>query len=128
MKKQTTPKSRKVQAKQAPKQSPTHPPTWSVKGPNWTWEKKAPHGACPMEIATQALEDIWSKDEKMQNKIKESWLHKGHDQPTLGLSILVSHDKMKSKGQHILVCSITALANAGHHKESNELRQLAQEA
>lgn len=117
MKKQTTPEGKSKQI-----------PIWSIKGPNWTWKKQAPNGACPMELATQALEDIWSKDDKMQDKIQKSWLKKGHDQPSLGLSIFASHSQMKTKGQHILVCSITALANAAHHKESNQLKRLAQKA
>jgi hypothetical protein len=101
------------------------PILWHVKGANWQWDKKGTSNQCPMEIATQALEDVWSKDPNMQGIIKKRYLAKNQDTPILGFTMLVSHSGMKSKGDHFLICSVTALANAGFYCEANELQQLA---
>jgi len=106
---------------------PTRPtrPTWKVSGSNWVWQKKAPANSCPMEMATQALEKIWSRKPEDQKRIKKC-LQSPTQAPSLGLTILVSHSKMKTKSEHILICSVTALANAGHYNEAKRLHNLSQ--
>jgi len=111
----------KANTKNKPKKSPV---TWTVKGPNWLWKKRAGVNQCPMELATLALEDVWSKDPNLQSDIKMRYLLNDDEEPTLGLTLLVSHSGMKDKGENILVCSVTALANAGYYNEANELQEL----
>lgn len=99
--------------------------TWTINGPNWLWKKRTSTLVCPMELATQALEDVWSKKPEIQGTIKSKYLCPGHDEAILGLTLKLTHSQMKTPAEEILVCSIKALANAGYYDEANELQELA---
>jgi hypothetical protein len=98
--------------------------TWSVRGTNWVWKKRASAKHCTMELATLALEDVWSKKPELQDAIKEKYLGSGHETPILGMTIEVKHSGMDKKSKPKTICSITALANAGFYNESQELSEL----
>jgi hypothetical protein len=86
--------------------------TWKVSGSNWQEIIQAPVTACPMEIATSAVENIWTRP------------HTGENSPSVGFVLEISHERMKSEGEHVIVLSALVLANAGFHEESAELNRL----
>lgn len=98
--------------------------TWTVQGANWIWKKRACKNACPMELATVSLEDVWSKNPEIQDYIKSKYLITKDDNLTLGLTMSVTHSQMKGETKGVSICSITALANAGYYNEAKELQQL----
>ena len=105
--------------------------TWTVRGANWVWKSSAPIDKSPMEIATRALESFWHKNVHDLWDPDEAWkgtpkfdlhLAKG-ESASLGICLRVEHDKMENRqDQKILVCAVTALANAGFHHDAKRLR------
>lgn len=89
--------------------------TWQVAGANWQEKIQAPETTSPIEIATSAVEKVWGKS--TVNEVR----------PSLGFILEISHQNMKSQGEHIIVLSALVLANAGFHTESAELNRLWEE-
>lgn len=86
--------------------------TWTVTGANWQENIQAPVTTSPIEIATSAVEKVWARP-SMTEQV-----------PSVGFVLEISHQNMKSQGEHIVVLSALVLANAGLHKESAELNRL----
>jgi len=82
---------------------------WQVQGANWKEQIQAPSTACPMEIATTAVERVWNRANLEEPA------------PSVGFVLEISHQNMKNPGEHIIVLSALVLANAGYHEESAEL-------
>lgn len=85
--------------------------TWQVKGANWQEPIQSPTSSCPLEVATRAIEKVWSQESSTG------------ESPAVGFIMEISHEKMKSAGEHIMVLSALVLANAGFHEESADLNR-----
>lgn len=101
---------------------------WKVKGPNWTFEVKAPADCDPMEIFTQCLENVWADiDSWKLDYIKgqsPSLLHTtDNDYPKLSVLLVLENSKMVSRNEHLVVSTPLALANAGLHAEAARLER-----
>lgn len=99
--------------------------TWTVHGSNWIWKRRLRSNHCPIEIATLALEDIWSKDPNNDQKIKQKYLKPNEQDPTIGLTLKISHSQIEKPEDQILVSSVVALANAGFYDDAKELEELS---
>jgi hypothetical protein len=109
----------------------TNPPkgnntvTWTVDGSNWTWKKRLRSNHCPIEIATLAIEDIWSKNPNHEQRIKQKYLNPNEEAPTVGLTLRVFHSQINKTEDQIVVSSVMALANAGFYKDAKKLEELS---
>lgn len=84
---------------------------WNVEGANWNKNIAAPIDAHPSEVATRAIESLYS-DTKNITPID------------MGIILMVSHEKMKS-ADDIYVCHTpTILANAGLYNQADELQSM----
>ncbi len=88
----------------------------------------ADFSACPVEVATRAVELVWGEGGG------EAWKADGGESvetdedmemgdPTIGIALEVSHSKMGSREEHIIVPSFLALANAGFYDDAERLME-----
>jgi hypothetical protein len=83
---------------------------WTIEGCDWQEHLVAPIDSNPIEIATRALESI------LDNNMYDNEL-------SLGMIIMITHDKMKSIDETFVCYMPTILANAGYYTESDNLQK-----
>jgi hypothetical protein len=89
---------------------------WQVRGGKWTRGVFAPESSDAVELATKVIEQVWGGGEE----------EAPDEELGVGLFLEVSHDKMKSPDEHILVPVGLALANAGWHGECARVEKIVE--
>lgn len=101
---------------------------WTIRGANWVWKKYDSLCRDPLELATQALESFWNRANEALSP-EEAWKRPEgssielptNEPPSLGMVVSAEHTKMTDPTEKILVCSVTALSNAGFHNDASRL-------
>jgi hypothetical protein len=95
--------------------------TWEVSGLNWVWTKSACPKSCPVELATQAIEEVWNNipPDSADPNSSHTTIEKA---PKLGLVLFIKNNLMKNEEETFMVCSQMALANGGFHHEAKKLQ------
>ena len=86
--------------------------TWTVEGVNWHKKLKASINSNPTEIATQCVEQLI-------NSIGEN------DEIEFGAILIISHNKMKTEDEYLVLYTPHVLANAGFYTDAEELKKAA---
>lgn len=97
--------------------------TWSVEGANFIWKSKGKTDDNVTELATKAIEDIFSNEEWKS----EAEIEMTRDEcPSLGVIMMVYNNFTKPDDVMVFYTPMV-LANAGLHKESLEMLEKAKE-
>jgi hypothetical protein len=101
---------------------------WKIKGPNWSFDIKAPADCDPMEIFTQCLEQVWADIESwkldyIQGQSPGILETTDNDYPRLSVLLVLENSLMRSKEEHLVVSTPLVLANAGLHMEAARLER-----
>jgi hypothetical protein len=83
---------------------------WTVEGPDWKEEILAPESSSPTEIATKVVETL-----NEAGAIGDNF--------SLGMILMVSHEKMTSIDGMYVCYTPTILANAGLYVHASGLQQ-----
>ena len=87
--------------------------TWTVEGVNWQKKIRSSIDSNPTEIATQCIENLINSLD-------------GDDEIDFGAILIISHNKMKSEDEYLVVYTPHVLANAGYYTEAEELKKAAE--
>ena len=87
--------------------------TWTVEGVNWAKKIRSSIDSNPTEIATQCVENLI-------NSLDDD------DEIDFGAILIISHNKMKSEDEYLVVYTPHVLANAGYYTDAEELKKAAE--
>jgi hypothetical protein len=99
---------------------------WTVHGINWRYKLLGSETNCPIEVATRAVELLWSSDPTdLWKQLKETEeLDVATDEdPSLGIIVMVENSLMHNKEEHLIVSTPIILANAGLHGEASRIQK-----
>lgn len=98
---------------------------WIVRGPAWVFLARRRADFCPVELATTAIESLWSDDDgeawKSGREEDGQLIIDDDAKRSVSIALIVENSAMASRDEHIIIPSCLVLANAGFHAEADRL-------